>query len=289
MSTVATPAATFDALPITRAQQSRLMAIWRSGGWPCKDAVEIEFLDRGWVTVALSAGGHETLQLTPAGLALLGQARQRQKRSAGAHDRLAARVATHLVDAGRIVWRELSLRAQFHSRDALAADGAAGPAAPVALPLGFDTAEPGEEGLAKASWRVARPDVFSIRNTSVEAYLQPMVHEIKVSRADLFSDLRQAAKRESYQWLCCECTYVFPAGLAQPEEIPEALGVWVVHGDIDTGRLEMLRPARHAPCQLPFSVWMALAKANPVPQPIEPRQGLLGQAADGLERLPPTL
>jgi len=285
MTTVVPPAAHTEATPLNRAQQSRLMAIWRSGGWPSKDAVEIEFLARGWVTLSISAGGHETLQLTPAGLELLGQARQRQKRSASAHDRLAERVATHLVDAGRIVWRELSLRAQFESRIEVPTEGAA-LALPMALPLDIDTPEQGQAAPAKASWSVARPDVFSIRNTSVEAYLQPTVHEIKVSRADLLSDLRHAAKRVSYQWLCCECTYVFPAGLAEPQELPEELGVWVVHGDVETGRLEMLRPARHSPCQLPFAVWMALAKATPVPRPIEPQQGHLGQAADG-PREPP--
>jgi hypothetical protein len=103
------------------------------------------------------------------------------------------------------------------------------------------------------------------------------VHEIKVSRADLFSDLRHAAKRASYQWLCCECHYVFPAGMAQPAELPEALGVWVVHGDIETGRLEQLRPARHASCTLPFSVWLALAKATPWQPEHDPRQTHLGQ------------
>lgn len=284
MSTVTAPASTIEATPLSRVQQSRLMAIWRSGGWPCKDALEIELLARGWITLLVSARGHETLQLTPAGLDLLGRARQRQKRSASAHDRLAERVATHLVDAGRIVWRELSLRAQFERRDDVPAEGAASVrASPMALPLGIDSPEPGDAAPAKGSWRVARPDVFSIRNTSVEAYLQPTVHEIKVSRADLLSDLRHNAKRESYQWLCCECTYVFPAGLAEPQELPEALGVWVVHGDVETGRLEMLRPARHAPCQLPFAVWMALAKATPVPRPIEPQQGQLGPTESASE------
>lgn len=46
---------------------------------------------------------------------------------------------------------------------------------------------------------MARPDVFSVRHTSVEAYLQPVMHEIKVCRADLLSDLRHAVKREAYQ------------------------------------------------------------------------------------------
>lgn len=90
-----------------------------------------------------------------------------------------------------------------------------------------------------------------------------MVHEIKVSRADLLSDLRHAAKRESYQWLSCETYYVLPAGAAEPHEIPEAFGVWLMHGSIDTGTLDLVRPARHTTCKLPFSVWMALAKATP--------------------------
>ena len=111
---------------------------------------------------------------------------------------------------------------------------------------------------------MARPDVFSMRNTTVEAYLRPMVHEIKVSRADLLSDLRHEAKRQAYQWLSCECYYVFPLGIAQPAEVPEAFGVWLLHGEVDTGRLELARPARHTPRTLPFAVWMALAKATPL-------------------------
>ena len=131
-------------------------------------------------------------------------------------------------------------------------------------------------------WRMARPDVFSVRNTSVEAYLQPVVHEIKVSRADLFSDLRHAAKRASYQWLCCECHYVFPAGMAQPEELPLDLGVWVIHGEIDTGRLEQLRPARHNSCTLPFPVWLSLAKATAWQPDRDTRQIHLGQPSGPL-------
>jgi hypothetical protein len=116
----------------------------------------------------------------------------------------------------------------------------------------------------KASWRLARPDVFSVRRTSVEAYLQPMVHEVKVSRADLLSDLRHDAKRESYLWLSCETYYVFPAGVAEPREIPEAFGIWLLNGSIETGTLDLIRPARHAACKLPFPVWMALAAAPPM-------------------------
>jgi len=212
------------------------MHVWRSGGWPCRDAIEIDLIAAAWVSLSVADSGHETLKLTDTGIQILAASRQRNQRAASAHDRLAARVAQQLMDGGRIVWRELSLRAQVSTAD-----------------------EP-----PASTWRIARPDVFSVRNTSVEAYLQPIVHEVKASRADLLSDLRHAAKRASYQWLCSECFYVFPAGVAQPQEIPEAFGVMVVHGNIDTGALELLRPARHATCSLPFAVWLALAKATPL-------------------------
>lgn len=240
---------------------TRLMAIWRSAGWPCRDAIELDLVAAGWATLATGTGGHETIRLTDAGIRLLADSRQRNQRSLSAHDQLAGRMADHLMGAGRIVWRELSLRARITTTD----QATAGSALMTAEALWKDeasTSQPPPQG--RASWRMARPDVFSVRRTSVEEYLQPMVHEVKVSRADLLSDLRHSAKRESYRWLSCETYFVLPAGVAEPQEIPEAFGVWVLNGSIDAGTLELARPARHVPCKLPFAVWMALAKATPV-------------------------
>jgi len=259
------------------------MSIWRSAGWPSRDAIEIDLLAAGWVALSVGDAGHETLHLTDAGIGLLSAARQRNQRAAGAHDRLAERMALQLMSSGRIAWRELSLLAEV---DAAESSGPVVPAISEALWPADEQGDPSDasapmSALAKrkTAWRVARPDVFSIRNTSVEAYLQPMVHEIKVSRADLLSDLRHAAKRESYQWLSCETCYVFPAGLAEPHEIPEAFGIWTLTGSIDDGSLELLRPARHTPCRLPFTVWMALAKAQPLRVDGDAVQGHLGAVA----------
>lgn len=246
------PSSSLPAPSPSRAHLARLKNVWRSGGWPCRDVIEIDLIAAAWVSLSVAESGHETLKLTEAGIQLLAAARQRNQRAASAHDRLAARVAQQLMDGGRIVWRELSLRARVTTAD----DPLVG------------------------SWRIARPDIFSVRNTSVETYLQPVVHEVKASRADLLSDLRHAAKRASYQWLCSECFYVFPAGVAQPQEIPEAFGVMVVHGSIDTGALELLRPARHATCTLPFPVWLALAKATPLRNEADAAQLHLGNPGD---------
>ena len=70
--------------------------------------------------------------------------------------------------------------------------------------------------------------------------------------------------------------------MAEPHEIPEAFGVWLLNGPIDSGTLDVARPARHAPCKLPFPVWMALAKATPAGMGGEAVQRELGdtEAAD---------
>lgn len=259
-----------------RIHLTRLLSIWRSAGWPCRDALELDLVAAGWAKLVQATDGHETIRLTDAGIHLLADSRQRNQRSLSAHDQLAARVAAHLMAARRIVWRELSLRAQINVDDPPSAGAA--PVADEALWLEDETV-PQHAHQGKTAWRMARPDVFSVRRTSVEDYLQPMVHEVKVSRADLLSDLRHAAKRESYQWLSCETYYVLPAGVAEPHEIPEEFGIWLLNGPIDAGTLELVRPARHVPCKLPFPVWMALAKATPVTQDKDATQRTLGDTA----------
>ena len=260
---------------INRFHRTRLMQIWRSAGWPCKDALEIDLLAAQLVALHTSPEGFETLKLTEDGIRTLAEARQRGVRALSAHDRLGQKFAAHLLASGRIVWRELSLRAVIEG------------AAPETVPLPPAASNPlwSEDtpaGLKAANvWRMARPDLFSVRNTTVPAYLQPMVHEIKYSRADLLSDLRHEAKRQAYQWLCEECYYVFPAGVAEAGEVPEHFGIWVLHGGLDDGRFELLRPARHASCTLPFAVWMALCKATPLRSEEELAQAHLGEPSTG--------
>ena len=281
--------------PLHRSHRTRLMQVWRSAGWPCRDGIEIDLLAARLLALKATPDGCETLQLTEAGIAWLAQARHNGLRALSSHDRLAQRFAEqHLLAAGRIVWRELSLRAPVLPEPAAAgvADAAAADLDPLAdlqaprpamagLWEGEELAQEGD-ALAGATrparqrWRMARPDLFSVRNTSVQDYLQPMVHEIKFSRADLLSDLRHAAKRQAYEWLCESCYYVFPAHIAKPEEIPPRFGVWVLHGSVDDGHFELLRPARHAPCKLPFAVWMALCKATPLRSERDAAQARLG-------------
>ena len=199
--------------------------MWRSAGWPCHDMVEVELLAAGLLERLRSASGHETLRVTDAGVAVLADTLQCNRRTRDAHEALVERVAREMTRSGRLAWRGLSLRAKV-----------------------------GE------AWAMAMPDVYSIRHTTVEAYLEPIVHEIKVRRADLLCDLRIASKRAAYVQLSSECWYVIARGIAEPDEIPPECGVLVATDD----GLDVARPAPRRAMQMPFGLWMALARATPL-------------------------
>jgi len=109
------------------------------------------------------------------------------------------------------------------------------------------------------------PDVFSIRNSSRQEYVEPIVHEIKVGRADLLGDLKLIDKRNAYLDIGGQCWYVLGCNakgkpIGEPEEIPVECGVMVFAKD----QLEVIRMSPKKEARgLPFSVWMALAKATP--------------------------
>ncbi|HEY0858548.1 MAG TPA: hypothetical protein VGE16_15900 [Albitalea sp.] len=214
------------ALALTVVHRRRLRELWRSAGWPCHDMVEVELLAAGWLERVRHDSGHETLRVTDAGIAALAETLQRNRAARDAHEALVERVAREMIRAGRIAWRGLSLRAKV-------AEG----------------------------WAMAMPDVFSIRHTSVEDYLEPVVHEVKVRRADLLADLKRETKRAAYLQLAGECWYVIREGIAEADEIPRECGVLVA---AEAGRLDVARPAPRRPMRLPFHAWMVLARATPM-------------------------
>lgn len=229
---------------IAAARRRRLSAIWRSAGWPYRDAVEIDLLAAGLLMRRFDDQDRETLHLTDAGIALLADARQRHRAAFDAHEALVAQVAEQMWRAGRIVWRGLRLRAPL-------------PASP--------------DGATPTRWVLAIPDVYSIRSTTVEDYAEPVAHEIKVRRADLLSDLRQPDKGAAYAALASQCWYVLARGIADADEVPASYGVmWA-----DSTGLAVARPAPRRAWRLPFTVWMALARANAEPGPaVDPQAGL---------------
>lgn len=216
---------------LSLAHRRRLREMWRSAGWPCHDALELDLLADGLLERVWDPAGRETLRVTGNGLQALAASRRRAQAALSAHEALVAVVARAMQRAGRIVWRGLSLRAPLDE-----ADGG-------------------------TRWVMAMPDVYSIRHTTVEACVEPVVHEIKVSRSDLLAELKRPDKGRAYRALGGECWYVVREGLCTEAEIPADYGLMVARG-ADADRLEVLRPAPRRQLILGFPVWMALARAT---------------------------
>lgn len=255
MASRANPAPTASSGPLpapalTAAHRRRLREVWRSAGWPCRDGLEAELLAAGLLDRQLDAAGRETLSVTDAGIAALAETLQRNRAAFDVHEALVARVALEMQRAGRIVWRGLSLRAPLPSAPAPA------------------------DGDAATRWVIAMPDVYSIRQTTVEDYAEPVAHEIKVRRADLLADLRRPDKGAAYRALASQCWYVLARGIAEADEVPTEYGVmWA-----DDAGLEVARAAPRRPMRVPFVVWMALARADAVKSPDDDAQASLGAA-----------
>ena len=187
---------------------------------------------------------------TDEGIQALAASRRRHQAARSAHEALVERVALEMQRAGRTVWRGLGLRS----------------------PLA------GDDG--KTRWSMAMPDVFSIRNTTAEDHVEPIVHEIKVSRADLLADLRRPAKAQAYLALASQCWYVVREGIASERDVPPLFGLIVAS---DQG-LAVARPAPRRPMRMAFGTWMALAQAAPVARPPGEEQALLGPQQGDADR-----
>lgn len=231
----------------TRAQARRLRELYRSAGWPCQDALELELLAAGWLERLRDADGRERLRLTDAGVqaAVLGV--QRNRAALDAHQALVARVAAHLQQAGRVAWTGLALRAGL----------------------------PREDDASRMRWKLCQPDVYSLRPSSKPEGLEVCIHEVKVRRADLLSELRKPDKSSAYAALSGQTVFVLAAGIAEPQEIPAAYGVWLAHAD----RFELARSAPQRPHQPDFAIWLALARATPWSADGEPAQAPLSASA----------
>ena len=227
-----------------RRHHQRLREVYRSAGWPCHDALEVDLLAAGLLERVWSADGHESLRVTQAGIACLARVFADHRAARGPHEALVERVAREQARQGRLAWRGLALLSPLPRPD-----------------------EP-----EAVQWVSACPDVFSIRQTSVEAYCEPVVHEIKVRRADLLADLRRPAKRAAYLDMAGAVCYVLAEGIGGPDDVPPECGVMLASRDA----LQVLRPAPRRPLQqLGFEVWLALAKADRFRPEDEPPQLML--------------
>jgi hypothetical protein len=228
---------TVNGVPLKKIHARRLREMYRSAGWPCLDVIEIELLAAGLLERLTDPTGHERVRVTDIGIQYLAGAAQSNRKAMDAHDGLVDRIVQTMLRDGRLVWTNLNLRAKV-------------------------TLEGQEDG----KWKYCKPDVFSIRNSSKQDYLEPIVHEIKVSRADLLGDLKRPEKRQAYLELGGQCWYVLGRDakkrpIAEPDEVPKECGLM----QVVNGGVEVLRQApKRQSSGLPFGIWMVLAKAMPI-------------------------
>lgn len=225
-----------ETVPLKRIHAQRLREVYRSAGWPYQDVVEIDLLAAGLLERVTTQDSRELIRVTDAGIQHLATATQGNRQARSAHETLVDKVIECMLRDGRLAWTGLNLRAK------------------VTTPESDET-----------RWKVCQPDVFSIRNSSRQDYLEPVVHEIKVSRADLLGDLKRPEKRGAYLEVGGQCWYVLGCDrsghpIAKANEIPMECGVMVFQNN----QFEVTRMApKRAVSQLPFFVWMELAKATP--------------------------
>lgn len=271
-------------LRLGRIHLRRLREVYRSAGWPCQDLIEVELLAAGLLERRPSATGHEVLRVTDAGLRCIAESLHTHRASRDAHEALVRQVAREMARAGRIVYTGLSLRARVPLQQASQPEvtEASTTAEHIEAPPPTDPNDPNvglfeapvAAGAGPGRWVMAMPDVFSIRRSTVEAWLQPVVHEIKVRRADLLADLKNPDKRAAYLDLGGECWYVLGTdargrAIGTPDDVPPECGVMLAEG----ARLSVARPApRRAVERLPLAVWLELAQRTPWRDEDEPAQ-----------------
>lgn len=219
----ATPAETARE-PLPRRHATRLRHYWRSQGWACHDNIDIDLLRWGLIVEQPGREAASVFELSAAGRDALAAGLQRNRVARRAHADAVRATAGHLADAGRLVFTEISVRTEHEGR-----------------------------------WRSCQPDVFSLVRGLRADHLAPLVHEIKVSRADLLGELR-GGKIERYRELAAGIYLVLAEGIAMVDEIPTDYGVALYGAD---GSLRIARSAPIGDYTLETRHWMALAKARP--------------------------
>lgn len=235
------PATEHQRAPLPRAHARRLRTYYRSAGWPCHDNLEIDLLNAGLIERLHQASPamSEAIRVTDAGLRALGTSLDGNRRAFDAHEALVDRVAKWEASAGRLVFRGLSLR-----------------------------------GRVESGWKLCSPDVYSLRYSTVAAYTEPVIHEVKVRRADLLSDLKNPDKRAAYQALSSAFYYVMPEGLASLDDIPEDCGV--LFATPEGAGFTVGRPSPRRAVEPGHAVWMALARRAADPVELDEAQAWLG-------------
>lgn len=195
---------------MTRAHFSRLRFYWanqRSQPSIQGGAVDLDLQRLGLTRLTSSGDSYVATELGAAALAEQ-SVRERSRRSP--HHELGGRLAQWLQGQRRLTWEGVEFRARVPAVYERAAA------------MGLEVPEP-----SGALFLLPRPDVYSVVQTFYPERISPLVHEVKVSRADFLADVAKPLKRLAYACIADAVHYVMPAGLVEPHEVPANCGLIV--------------------------------------------------------------
>lgn len=114
----------------------------------------------------------------------------------------------------------------------------------------------------QTQYGVSRPDVLTMKKTLNVKYMNPVAYEVKHSRADFLSDIKNENKRKSYLEIADKLYYVCPKDLIKKEEMPEGCGLIY---QMDDGRFKIVKSAKNNKVEINVQLMMKfLLRVNDV-------------------------
>jgi len=219
---------------LTRKHYTRLRWYFRApdGAASRADNDDLDLAALGLIERREYVGGSVYFRITQAGQQALAEENAREIERRSPHHELAQRLAEWLRGQGRITWENIELLIYLES----------------------------------GGKQAVRPDVFSLMTTLNPEKISPVVHEVKVSRADFLADLAKPEKRTGYAKIAEAVYYVAPAGIIYSSDIPPGCGLLLEH---EPGRFELVVKAKRAKIKLSDRHFMKLVLkpgvCNPAP------------------------
>lgn len=183
-----------------------------------RDMVDLDLQSRGLVQCLASSDRSARAEITPAGIELMIRLREKRIANTRPHHDLGQRLGQWLAqEQGRLVWTNTEFKAFLQPVD-------------------------GQE-----SFKFVKPDVFSILPTHNVDKISPVIHEVKISRADFFADVARPEKRGAYLALASAVYYVLPAGMVAVTEVPIECGLLFEEAPGQFTKIRSIRAKRSKP------------------------------------------
>lgn len=227
-----------NAITLMRKHYSRLRWYFKSphgaGAGGMGDNIDLDLAALGMIEKSEKFGGVVCFKITQTGIAELSAENKREIERRSPHHSLAGRLAQWLQKQGRVTWENIEFVVEV-------------------------------ETFGQIGRKSVRPDVFSVMATLNPKNIGPIVHEVKVSRADFLADVAKPEKRGAYSKIAEAVYYVAPAGMIAPEECPEECGLLV---ETDGG-FELLKKHKRRAVELGAKQFMNMILKPGVVTPLD--------------------